>query len=591
MKSPALLALVATGCISVPPEQGAMCKQTSDCSGGEVCQEGVCWGDPPPGTFAAVLVPSGDRTDLVPTEIPSLMIPQDGWLDHVPFAPPVTVAGRVEAYCPPGANTCTNASLGATITITRRSEFQGGPGFAALVTSKPGVARGADSFSVLVPPGGPSDGPFTVTVTPDGGGPKPPSDGTSAAMLAPPLRTTLPATGGATSTTFVLGSANTLGVDGSLGDGIRALTKYRVVARGQWDASSPLAEVSSVAYSTDGTFHLAIADGVTGPLEIVAQPYDDTVVAPTLRLGGVQPGATQVALVQPAGLGNPLAVTIPVIGVGANGAVGPVAGAHVIVTGSYNPMFGGTRADLTVASDTDNAGNAHVVVLDGSALRSSYQLSIVPPPGSSLGVLYAVPLVLDTAATGSVTIDAQRLPSRIALRGVAVDSAGHPLANLSVTASPSLRFRWSLDAAGQAFLANLPAATAVTSQTGDFVLSVDPFVDNVWAHYDITFDPPAGGPAPSWTLPEAEIPPGQTHADVSLSTVTIPDASHVHGELVDPSGAPVPGADLQIFEGMTDQSLCAQVPHPPADCVIPARRLGVGSADETGIVRLTLPHP
>jgi hypothetical protein len=582
-------ALALAACIGDPPKPGVMCKSTGDCASGEVCQQGVCWGNPPAGMFASALVPPPDRTDLVTSEQPPSSISQDGWLGDVTFATPVMFSGRVEAYCAPGGTgTCDSSSLGATITITRKSEFAGGPGVHATIAAMDGVARGTNSFTALLPPTSSTDAPYTVTVVPDGRGDQPPATGLTPAMTAPPARTTLMAPQ-STSTTFVLGNSNTATVSGVLTDGLHALTKYRVAAIGQWDASSPLTEVSSVAYTTDGTFKIAIADGVTGPVEIVAKPYDATIVAPTLHLGNVTPGASSLVVAQPQNLGNKLTVTIPIVGVAGSGALAPVSGARVIVTGTYDPLLGGTRAVLSVETTTGPDGLAHLDLLDGAALHGTYKLRVIPQAGN-VGVVFDAALALD-ANTTSQMLAPVRLPSRIALQGIAVDSSGHPLANVAVTARPSLRFAWTLDAAAQEFLAQIPEGPAVTPDTGDFAVWVDPFIADVWGHYDLTFEPPAGAAVPSWTVPEVEIPRVQNLASQALGSLTIPDAAFIHGQLDDPNGGPVASGELRFFNVITDLSLCSAVPHPPQDCEIPAQLLGHGTADDQGVVQLTLPRP
>jgi hypothetical protein len=575
-------------CISSPAKPGAMCQSTDDCASGEVCQEGTCWGNPPMGTFAAEVIPPGDRSDLVTSEIPLLAIPQNGWLGAVTLPTPVTFSGRVEAYCAPGNTTCMTTSLGATITVTRQSGFAGGPDFRDVITAKDAVARGTNSFSAPLPMTGATDSPFIVSIVPDGRADQPPTSGISPAMIAPPMHTTLTATQSA-STIFVLGSAQTQTITGMLTDGTHALSKYRVVAIGQWDATSPLTEVSTVAYSSDGTFHLLVADGVYGPVEIVAKPYGTGVVAPILHLGSVLPGATQALVAQPAGLGNPLSVTMKIVGVAGNGGVAPVGGARVIVTGTYDPMLGGTRAVLSVEAITGDDGLAHLDLLDGTTFRATYKLRVIPPAGANVGVIYDQPLPLD-ATPGTQTLPDVRLPARIALSGTLVDSGGNALANVSVTARPSLRFMWTLDAAAQQFLAEIPAATFVTPETGDFAVWVDPFVANVWGHYDLAFEPATGATAPSWTWPDVEIPRVQNLTSQPVGTLDVPDAAFIHGQLSDPSGMPIPTGELRVFGVTTDLSLCSQVPNPPANCVIPAELLGHGTADDQGVVRLTLPR-
>jgi hypothetical protein len=430
--------------------------------------------------------------------------------------------------------------------------------------------------------------PLVVTVVPDGRGDSPPASGMSPAMAAPPLRTTLDASQDL-NTTFVLGSANSQPLVGTLTDAsAHALTKYRVVALGLWEPGGSLSEVSSVAYTTDGSFKLAIADGVTSQLEIVAKPYDTTVVAPTLHLPGAHPG-TVVALTQPANLGAKLALTIPVVGVAGSGALVPVSGAHVIVTGRFEPQFSGTSADLTVEDTTGDDGLAHITVLDGTALRASYKVHVIPPANSNVGTVYNQSLVL-TNNPGTQTVDAVRLPSRIALRGTLLGTDGNPLGNVAVTAHPSLQFMWSLDAAAQQFLAQIPTSPAVTPDTGDFVLWVDPYVADTWGHYDMSFEPATGVAAPSWTYAGIEIPRIQNLTTESLGSLVTPDAAYVHGELTDGTGSPVVGGELRIFGVTTDLSLCGVVAHPPTNCSIPAQLLGHSTSDDQGVVRLTLPR-
>ena len=65
--------LMMAACIAAPgPDDRPACTSVADCNGvaGEVCDEGVCWGDPPIGSFAAVLSPaspdSAARTEVIP---------------------------------------------------------------------------------------------------------------------------------------------------------------------------------------------------------------------------------------------------------------------------------------------------------------------------------------------------------------------------------------------------------------------------------------------------------------------------------------------------------------------------------------------
>jgi hypothetical protein len=153
-----------TGCLSVPDGPAPMCKITSDCdrAHGEVCEEGVCWGNPPPGPFAAVVSPPSTRHDLSPREIPQLAIPDFGLMSDLTLDASLQLSGRIAAFCPPPMMVC-DPIAGATITVSRRSQFQGGPGFKTVANVD------ADSFSILVPRTRPGDDPYTVTIVPDGG--------------------------------------------------------------------------------------------------------------------------------------------------------------------------------------------------------------------------------------------------------------------------------------------------------------------------------------------------------------------------------------------------------------------------------------
>jgi hypothetical protein len=595
MKSLALLLLA--GCLEVPNPPMGMCTTNADCAAGEACQEGTCWGDPPSGTFAATLGPPNGRNDLVSAENPSLAIPIDGWLGDLVMPAPVTLSGRVEAYCPASSN-CDQASLGATITITRPSLFPGGPGFRAVFAAKDGISVGTDSWSASLPQSQLDDPDYVITVLPDGRGDQPPPTGTSPAMVAPPLRMTSAAMQ-SKPLSFTLGSAYSKTISGTLTDGQltpHPLSKYRVVALGRWDATSPLTEVSTVAYvgsvqPSDGSFTLTIADGVVGPVEISATPYDPSVVAPALYLPNITPGDGQTTLTQPNNLGNRVDVAIPIVGQASGGEIQPISGARVIVTARFDPSISGTHAVLSADVTTGDDGIAHISLLDGGTFHDGYLLRVIPPASSPLGVVFDQPVVLGAIVGGSVTQPPVRLPKRVALSGTVVDSAGNVLANVSVTARPSLRFTWGLDSDGQQFLAEIPAATTVTPDDGGFSVSVDPFIGEVWGTYDLTLEPPTGSHAPSWTVADIQLPRVPNETQLSVDQIVVPAPAYIHGRIADSGGGDVLGGELRIFAIITDLSLCDQVAHPPATCVLPAQLMAHGTSADHGIVQLTLPRP
>ena len=580
--------LLLAGCLSVPDGPAPMCQTTDDCNhaAGEVCQEGVCWGDPPPGPFAAALGVPADRTDVVATELPFVEIPADGWLGDVVLETPVKLSGRLDAFCPAPQTTCTRGTIGATIKVTRESLFRGGPGFNKAFNAKADVLAGkTESFSLALPRSKLDQPLYKIVIVPDGREDTPPITGTSSpAQLVPPLYLETSATDTVANLDLTMGGVLPT-ITGTLTNAAsQTLTNYRVVAMGHWVASDPVTEVSTVDYTTDGHYSLTLSDHLVGSIEIVAKPWSPTIVAPTLHLSGVALATSQKTLAEPMGLGTRIAVTIPIRGVSGNGEVTPTAGAKVIVTGSYTPpLSGGARAELTVETVTDSGGNANITLLDGSMIASSYRYSVVPPAGSNLGVIYDQPLTLTQIPT-------VRLPARLALRGTIVDTAGNPMSKVSVTARPSLRFQWSLDKAPQQFLSAIPVATTITPDTGEFVVYVDPFIGDIWGHYDLDFEPPVSARAPNWTAADIAIDRVTGQTTKSLERLTIPDASFIHGRITTAQGDPVDKAELRMFQLVSNTTLCAEVAH-PGDCVIPAQLQGHGTSGVSGIAWLTLPRP
>lgn len=587
MKHVALLALVTAGCLELPSSKGSECSATSDCNtaAGEVCWEGLCYGDPPLGMYAASISAPITREDLITTELPMLELTRDGNLGPLTLEAPVTFSGRVELSCTTQQTPCSTMSVGASIRITRPSRIPGGPALRLVAVSKAGIARGTDSFSISLPAMHPGDPPYTVTIDPEGGSDTPPTHGgKDPAQLAPPQRLQLTSGSAFEHQTYLLGSTTT--ITGVLKDGLgAALTKYRVAAIGRWDMTSALTEVSSVHYSTDGTYSIAIADGVVGPIELVARPYDAANIAPELHVANVGAYAQTKNLFAPTGLGSRVDGSIKIEALAGDGGVKPVSGARVVITGSTEAGFtSGVSAVLVAEAITGDDGLANVSVLDGDALAGTYRVRVIPPAGSSAGIVFDDPLALPLP-------EKLRLPARVALSGTLVDTSGAPLGDVSVTARRSLRFLWSLDVEQQPFLDEIPAATAITPESGKFVIWVDPSVAGTWGHYDLFFETPDRSPSPNWLISDFEIPrvPGQMTSD--LENVTIPDAAFLHASVVDGAGSPVEGSALRIFRLSDNESVCAEVTNAPAECGGDAKVMGHGESDDAGIVRLTLPRP
>lgn len=581
-----VLAGALPACLDVPTAPVVECSNDTECdqAHGEICEEGTCYGNPPVGAFAAVISPPGDRSDLVPRELSSLAVQSNGWIDGLQLETPMTLAGRVEGACPPLPQACDASTVEATVTVTRRSAFAGGPGFRTVVMSSAGATDA--SFSVAVPPHHDGDEPYIITIMPAGRGDEPPMMGTTPAQTVPPARIVVAGTM-AESRTTQLGGVDNPVVEGTLlssaGNG---LGYHRVVAMGRWDENEPLTEVSTVAYTgTDGKFRLTLAANLVGNVEIVAKPYA-ALLEPTLRLGGVPAtSSSQRTLTQPAGLGLPRTITVPITGTDGNGEVNPVRGARVRVTATIGAqLIGDTTATFSAEGTTNDAGNVELEVLDGPAIATRYRLEVVPQAAAKFGILfdqaleqYVVPL---------------QLPSRVAMTGVVTDAEGNPLKDVAVTARPSLRFLWSLEDIPQSFVSGIPAATTTTSEAGEYVLWVDPMILGTWGRYDLVFEPAGKTRAPAWVKPDVAIPENLAAAAVTMTQVQLPDAAFLRGTIKAPNGEDLAEAELKVFRLADDAliSLCAEVSNEPANCPIPATLQGRGTSDDKGIVRLTLPR-
>ncbi|MBX3162302.1 MAG: hypothetical protein KF773_40430 [Deltaproteobacteria bacterium] len=570
----------------MPEGPPARCATSDDCdrSHGEVCEEGVCWGNPPAGPFAAVVSPPSERgNELISRELLELLIPDHGWIGDVALEEPVTYGARLSALCP-ALTDCSNLAVGATITLTRPSLFPGGPGFRTEIE----VAPGTDQFKLTVPRTRPSDTAYTVSLVPAGR--NDPSQGpNSAAALLPPKRFELRVPDTTTGKVIEVGAEKLAILEGTLTMASQGLKDYRVVALGRWEERASLTEVSTVAYtSSTGRFTLRLSADVVGAVEIVAKPFGDSSGLPTLHIANVpNSGATGRALAMPP-LGNRIEVAIPVTRINGSGALGPVEGARVIVTGglgnAQSPSFTTFSTEATTGSD----GVARLKLFDNAAFADTYRLSIVPPAGSESGVVFEEPF--DLAKVGQPR---PPLPARTALRGMVRDAGGAPLAGVGVTVRPSLRFQWSLPDGPQAFLTSIPAGTTVTPDTGEYVVWVDPLLASTFGTYDLFFEPRQAADtkiaAPALLRTDYELPRDSATV-VTVPDIVLPEPAFIHGRITTPGGVPVEGAELKVFRVVGDASLCTQVSNAPASCPIPATVLGRAPSDNNGTVRFTLPR-
>lgn len=584
------------GCLSVPGGPAPMCHTDNDCdrAHGELCEEGVCWGNPPPGPYAAVVSPPSSRQDLVASEIPQLVIPDHGWVGDFTLEVPVLMSGKLVQFCPPPLVGCDPTPLAGTVTVSRPPQFRGGPGFNATLN----VAAGG-SFAMPVRRTRPGDDPYTVTLVPDASRQ---ATGRSAAEIVPPRRMQVSVSDNLVTQAIELGGADLPAISGTLRDSSGAgLANYRVSAFGHWDPTEPAVEVSTVDYTdATGAYSVTLSDDLIGTVELVARPVAATSPGPPPTAAAIHvTGLTATAsstrdLALPNNLGKPATLMLQIQGLDEQtGTIVRVSAAQVTLTGTLSDSLTSfTVSDTEVA---DAGGLVTMKRLDGDGLAASYHLSVTPPAGANLGGV-----IFDQKLSSFSMLPQVRLPPRIALRGNVV-YGGKPLGNATITARPSLRFLWALPTA-QVFVASIPPATFTTpTNGGDFVLRVDPIVEQTWGYYDITIEPAAGTRAPSFVVREFPIPRNTALAPVTVTypfpipdgmtpDIHLPDAAFIHGRAASPDGHAVEGAEVRVYEVSTQLTLCSQVAHAPASCPIPAALQARNTSDVEGTVRLALPR-
>ena len=584
MKRLALLVSLA-GCLSVPSEEAPMCEVTSDCdhANGEICDDGICWGNPPAGMFSAIVSPPSSRATLVSRELPAVVINTDGWIDQLQLEKPIIVNATLGCQAP---LSCEDALLDATVTVTRPSTFPGGPGFRSVIKTTDG-----DAFSIAVPRAeGYANATYTITIVPDGRDEM--SSSRTPAQMLPPLRTQLTIEASSTGKVIELGGMGLPTISGVIKDGAgQPQANYRVVALGRWDLASTPTEVSTVDFTgTDGTFSIQLSGGLTSKVELVARPVVGTTAAmpmrPTLRHVAdiAQTGVQNLQLQWPTNMGTPVTLDIPVRHVDGNGAVKPARGARVIVSNKV-PTANGVATWVAEATTDDN-GNARLSVLDGPAFASGYRLSIIPQVSSTAGVLY------NQAFSILQPIPPKQLETRVALRGV-VGVGGVGVKDMSITARPSLKFLWSLDSDHQAFLSAIPPSTTVTPESGEFVLWVDPKLAEAAGYYDLVCEAASGSRAPNVVITGIAAPSTPNQSELDINHYDLPFPAYVRSKIIDDKGNNLEGAELKLFKTEDFTTLCAEASHPPANCVAAATMatlMGRGASDGDGEVRLTLPR-
>ncbi len=588
-----------------------MCETSADCdqASGELCDQGVCWGNPPQSIqFAAVLDSPEGNDKYVPTELPSLAIDTDGTIHDLVLAEHVTISGRVVLACMTDANPdeCNpDLSIAAQIKVVGSSRIPGGPDFSRTVDVEPGHPEGDIAFTLRLPRLAVGDEPYQVTITPDD---QSQTSDVTPAQLAPPIRFALTPLQSHEGVDWVLGLPEEhMTVRGRVVDAAeRGLAGMQVLAEGRWTPAGAVSRASSLSTTDqDGWFALRIPIARYDVFDLVIKPAPG-VDAPWLRLRDVYipdpeaptDGDNSVYiddLMMPSHA-DPLPFVLPVVGLDSGGSVQPVVGAEVRLVTTLTDD-GRADAFYTAQGFTDSAGNVQLALIPGGGNQNrTYLAKITPPPSSEHASVENQTLTVGAGnPDGPSFLAGLTLSRRIAVHGAVVDADGNPVKGAGVTADVATRLKWSLALDEQAALDNLQWTTATTDETGTFTLWLDPMLAGVGASYDLDIVPPAGAYAPRWSVDDIEIGAANLlSGDKQLPDITLPRVSFARGQIVAGDGTPVGQAEFRLYQLVVDDTLCASAILPmsdAADCAPPAALRGVWHADDEGWVRVILPDP
>jgi hypothetical protein len=216
----------------------------------------------------------------------------------------------------------------------------------------------------------------------------------------------------------------------------------------------------------------------------------------------------------------------------------PVSGAAVTLRTVFSTSDGPGMADYTRSGYTDQDGHVDLALLPGTAdVPRPYDISIVPPAGSPLGIACrtSFPITVGGAAGTTPPVAARiGVPGKVALAGTILSANGLPVAGVSIAAT--------LTKADPSQLCVDPAATAPASGSsgsdGSFQVLVDP------GTYQIDYDPPAGAPVPRLTETDVTV----TSDGLTGQGVQMRPGALVRGTILGPDGNGLPSAGVRFFE-------------------------------------------
>ncbi len=609
--------LLAASCIPAQQPDGSppMCALDTDCDSahGEICDEGVCWGNPPRSlSFAAVIVGPDDKQTLVPTEMPALQIDDQGTISDLVFSREVKISGRVVLACASDADPleCNpDTSISAQIKATRASRIPGGPEYSRTVIAAAGMGPGESAFELYLPLAESDDNEYELSIVPENSNPNQQSSTTEVATpaeLAPPIRFALVPTQDMLDVEWVLGKPlDHKVVTGRVLDAAgRGIAGMQVWAMGRWTPASPLVRASSISTTDDdGRFEIRIPIAMHDLYDLIAKPEPDT-FAPTLRMRdlyiedpeGLSPDGNVVEIddLHMPSHGVAMEFVLPVSGKDSGGGVVPVAGAEVRLTTILDDDVRG-EASFTAEGTTDQDGNVTLKLIpSGLQQNRIYTARIIPPPSAEYATLDGVSIAVGGGdAAGPSFLAGPTLDRRVPVHGVVVNADGEPVAGATVSSRVSLELKWGLALDEQSELEYLQFPSDTADENGTFKLWLDPVLVGNAAIYDLEIVPPAGANAPRWTVPGIGVEADNDLNSVDLGTIALPPASFARGLVQGPGGEPVANAELRLYQLAEDNEIClgAILPASEDECVAPAQLRGIWKSDVDGLVRIVLPDP
>ncbi len=621
----------SAACIEQPEAPAAAepaCRVDNDCdmAHGEVCEQGICWGQPDAHTFAAVLLPDSDGAQpYAATEIPRLTISTGGRIEELVIEEARTIRGRVLLSCAAQGmpDDCdVQRPVAASIDVRRPSRILGGLSYMRSTTSEAAAPNSGPNFTLHLPSNIAGEA-YDITIHPLDAAAEPTSSD-SAVALVPPMRFALEVQGDMNDVEWVLGQASKVRllkgrIVDAVGDGIAAM---RIFASAQSNNLPTSDRQSSIAVSDqDGFFQLWVSrqeplrtsidleihpqvEGSTPTLFISGADIAD---ANTANDGGEADASGQLGKFRMPSYGDVQTFQLPITGIDGNGEVVPVRGASVEFSTELRTDDERIRAEFRRQHFTDVDGIATVELIPGSEIENRrYFVQALSPADSIHASVYQHRI--DVGSQQGGVLAPLSLAARVPVTGRLLDAEGNPVADATVSASLAQTFRWNIAPEPRLRADQLPQPTSSTDLNGSFVLWLDREIYELPAVYDLEMLP-AGLALPAWSWDAIDIAASSRDGAVELGDLPLPRTALVRGEVLTSSGMPMPGVDVRIYqvtdmseETASDLDACRGWSWPQSDgsepggengydvCQVPVRYRARAVSDENGEIVVSLPN-